>query len=103
MQLSEFMRPAGAAEPGSGPATFLAFARRGKPGGWRYALVAVCTVLLAILVGVALVLALALTRVLPPDVATRTQNPGDPGPFYLGGVGMPFALFLGGLALSARV
>lgn len=87
----------------AGPTVFLDYARQGKPGTWRYALAAAGAVVLMVLIGLALLTLLTVTRVVSPDALRRMQNPGDPGPFYLGAVAMPFALLLTGLAISARL
>src|SRR6185437_5542350 len=65
--LPDLVTPIDQAPPGSGPALFLEFARRGKPGGWRYAVVILAGLVLAIVLGAVLALALAWTGLLGPQ------------------------------------
>ena len=79
--LSDLIQPIDQAPPQSGPALYLAFARRGRPGGWWYPLVILAGLLLWFVLGVAIMLALGLSRVVPMDAKTL-QDPRQTGPYF---------------------
>jgi membrane protease YdiL (CAAX protease family) len=99
--LPDLTTPIDQAPPGSGPALFLAFARRGKPGGWRYPAVILAGLVLAILVGVAILTALMVARVLPLD-AKALQDPRQTGPYFTM-VSVTFGVLLLGVWAAARL
>jgi membrane protease YdiL (CAAX protease family) len=81
--LSDLVTPIDQAPPQSGPALFLEFARRGKPGGWRYLAVVFTAVALAILLGaLGLVVGLAATGNFKPDTLKGLQDPRQSGPYF---------------------
>jgi uncharacterized protein len=80
--LPDLVTPIDQAPPGSGPALFLEFARRGKPGGWRYAVVILAGLVLAIVLGAVLALALAWTGLLGPQGLGALQLSKGAGPSF---------------------
>ena len=99
--LADLVTPIGQAPPQSGPALFLAYARRGKPGGWRYPVVILVGLGLTMLLGVALGTLLIVARVLPSD-AKALQDPRQTGP-YFGLVMIVFGCLLLGYWAASRL
>ena len=81
--LSDLIEPIDQAPPQSGPAVFLAFARRGKPGGWRYPIVFLAALLLWVILGaIGLLAGLAATGNFRPEVFKSLQDPRQTGPYF---------------------
>ena len=99
--LPDLATPIDQAPPGSGPALFLGLARRGKPGGWRYPVVILAGLVLAILLGVAVLTALMVARVLPLD-AKALADPRQTGPYFTM-VAVTFGVVLLGVWAAARL
>ncbi len=79
----DLITPIDQAPPQSGPALFLEFARKGKPGGWRYPLVVLAGLVLSILIGaVGLIVGLAVTGNFKPAFFTAMQDPRQTGPYF---------------------
>ena len=100
--LSNLIQPIDKAPPGSGPALFLAYARRGRPGGWRYPLVILLALVLFVLLGLGAGLALMAAHVLTPQMLQSLQDPRQTG-LYFGMVGLTFGLFLFGFWAASRL
>jgi len=101
--LSDLTAPIDQAPPGSGPALFLDYARRGKPGGWRYFVVIPAGLVLAILIGLAgLLAALLATGNLRPEILKGMQDPRQTGPYFTL-VLVSFGAVLLGLWAAARL
>lgn len=100
--LSDLLTPIDQAPPRSGPALFLEYARRGKPGAWRYPVVIVVALLLAMAFAAVLGVALALAGVLKADTARALQDPRQTGP-YFATVAVTFGVLLLGAWASARM
>lgn len=82
--LSDLLTPIDQAPPQSGPARFLEFARKGRPGAWwRYVAVILSAVVLSVVLGAfALLAGLAATGNLRPDFVNGLQDPRRSGPFF---------------------
>jgi membrane protease YdiL (CAAX protease family) len=81
--LSDLTTPIDQAPPQSGPALFLEYARRGKPGGWRYWVVILAAPFLAIVLGaIVFGVGLAVTGNLKPDTLKAMQDPRQTGPYF---------------------
>jgi membrane protease YdiL (CAAX protease family) len=81
--LSDLNTPIDQAPPQSGPALFLEFACRGKPGRWRFWLVVLAAPILAMVSGaIVLGVGLAATGNLKPDTLKALQDPRQTGPFF---------------------
>jgi membrane protease YdiL (CAAX protease family) len=81
--LSDLVTPIDQAPPQSGPALFLEFARRGKPGGWRYPLVVVAGCVLAIVIGtILMVVGLIATGNLGSNTVKSLQDPRQTAPYF---------------------
>lgn len=81
---------------------FLAYARRGKPGGWRYAVVILLALVLFAAAAMALGLALTLAHVLRPDTVGALQDPRRTAP-YFATVATTFGLLLLGFWAASRL
>lgn len=79
----------------------LEYARRGRTAWWRYLLTVGLALLLALILGAALMAVLLLTRSMPPDLATKMTDPSHPGVFFAS-IGATFSCLLAGLVLAAR-
>jgi membrane protease YdiL (CAAX protease family) len=81
--LSDLIMPIDQAPPQSGPALFLEYARRGKPGRWRFWLVVLAAPILSIVSGaIVLGVGLVVTGNLKPDTLKALQDPRQTGPFF---------------------
>ncbi|MGZ3274196.1 MAG: CPBP family intramembrane glutamic endopeptidase [Caulobacteraceae bacterium] len=100
--LSDLLTPIDQAPPHSGPALFLEYARRGKPGAWRYPVVILAAILLAMALALVLGVVLTLAGVLKPDTAAALQDPRQTGP-YFSMVATTFGLLLIGVWAAARL
>jgi membrane protease YdiL (CAAX protease family) len=101
--LSDLIKPIDQAPPQSGPALFLEFARRGKPGGWRYPIVILVGLVLWILLGVVGLLAvLAATGNFRPETLKSLTDPRQTGPYFTL-IGVTFGALLLGIWAASRV
>lgn len=82
-------------------ATFLDYAARGKTSWWRYPVGFVVAVLIAILVGVALLVPAQLMGLAPSDVTEGLLDSSRPAPFFLLN-GLIFGFVLVGFIVAAR-
>jgi membrane protease YdiL (CAAX protease family) len=81
--LSDLITPIDQAPPQSGPALFLEFARRGKPGAWRFWLVVLAAPILSMVSGaIVLGVGLVVTGTLKPETLKALQDPRQTGPFF---------------------
>jgi membrane protease YdiL (CAAX protease family) len=80
--LSDLTLPIDQAPPQAGPAVFLEYARRGKPGGWLYPVVILAGLVLSVVLGaVVLGVGLAASGNLKPDIGNALQDPRHSGLF----------------------
>ena len=101
--LSDLLTPIDQAPPQSGPAQFLAFARKGRPSGWLYLLVAPAAFILALVLGVVgMAAGLAATGSLKPDTLKAMQDPHETGPYFTL-VGVTFGVFILGFWAASRL
>jgi membrane protease YdiL (CAAX protease family) len=101
--LSDLLEPIDQAPPQSGPAQFLAFARRGKPGGWRYPVVLLVGLILWIVLGVVgLIAGLAATGNFKPEVLKDLTDPRQTGPYFTL-IGITFGALLIGIWAASRL
>ncbi|HEY3887170.1 MAG TPA: CPBP family intramembrane glutamic endopeptidase [Caulobacteraceae bacterium] len=82
--------------------TYLDYARRGLNAWWRYLLAIVVAIVTWLVLDVAIVFGLTVSRLMPPDVAAELTRPSHPLVFF-GGNGMAFATLIAGLAIAARL
>ncbi len=82
--------------------TYLDYARRGLNGWWRYLLAIVLALVIWIVLDVAIVVGLTVSRLMPPDVAAELTKPSHPVVFFAGN-GLAFATLVAGLAIAARL
>jgi membrane protease YdiL (CAAX protease family) len=81
--------------------TYLELAQRGRNAVWRYALAIPAAIVLTVVLGVAILLPLTLTRLAPSNLADQLQHAGNPVVFFLG-TGGTFGVLLAGFAIAIR-
>jgi uncharacterized protein len=100
--LSDLTTPIDRAPPQSGPALFLEYARRGRPGWWLYPVVIVLGMVLMMAIGIGLGTALLVTHVLKPDDLRGLQDPRQTAR-YFSMIGATFGLLLLGYWAASRL
>ncbi len=79
---------------------YLTHAARGRTAWWRYLMVLVLAVAVALFAGALMLAVAGQMHVLPADLAQKVQHPDQPAMFYLLNAVM-FGLLTAGLALMA--
>ncbi len=82
--------------------TYLDYARRGLTAWWRYLLTIVAAIVIWLVLDVAIVVGLMISRLMPPNVAVELTKPSHPLVFFAGN-GLAFATLVAGLAIAARL
>jgi len=82
--------------------TYLDYARRGLTAWWRYLLTIVVALVAWILLDVAIVVGLMVTRLMPRDVALELTKPSHPVLFF-GANGLAFATIVLGFVIAMRL
>jgi membrane protease YdiL (CAAX protease family) len=77
-------------------------ANQGKNAWWRYLLTLLLGLAVATMAATLASLVLALSRLLPADLARQFNHPSDPWLFF-GAIGVMFALVCGGIAGAAKL
>jgi membrane protease YdiL (CAAX protease family) len=82
--------------------TYLDYARRGLNAWWRYLLAIVAAIVIWLVLDVAIVVGLTVSRLMPPNVAAELTKPSHPLVFFAGN-GIAFATLVAGLVVAARL
>jgi membrane protease YdiL (CAAX protease family) len=82
--------------------TYLQYAARGKNAGWRYGVGFCLALVLAVILGVAVMLPLQMLHAMPPDLAEQMRHATRPTVFYAA-TGTVFAVLLAGFAAAIAI
>jgi membrane protease YdiL (CAAX protease family) len=82
--------------------TYLDYARRGQNAWWRYVLAIVLAIVIWLVLDVAIVVGLTVSRLMPSDVTAELTKPSHPLVFFTGN-GLAFATLIAGLVIAARL
>ena len=82
--------------------TYLDYARRGLNAWWRYLLAIVAALVIWLVLDVAIIVGLTVSRLMPADVAAELTKPSHPVVFFAGN-GLAFATLIAGLVIAARL
>jgi uncharacterized protein len=82
--------------------TYLDYARRGLNAWWRYLLAIVVAIVVWLLLDVAIVFGLTVSRLMPANVAAELTKPSNPLVFFTGN-GIAFATLVAGFVIGARL
>ena len=83
-------------------AAYLDYARRGLNAWWRYLLTIVVALVLWVVLDVAIVLALTLSRLMPAGIAAEMTKPSHPVVFFSAN-GLVFATVIAGFVIAMRL
>jgi uncharacterized protein len=82
--------------------TYLDYARRGRNAWWRYLLTIALALVIWIVLDVAIVVGLMVSRLMPADVVAELTKPSHPVMFF-GGNGLAFATIVAAFVIAMRL